>query len=417
MSGATKQINLQDRFDIELSILSKSVVAQTLPPSALPDYLTRDEQGTLRSVATGRRAFRGIGSVDAIDAHGEIVDIDAIKKTMGIMLDMGGIMLYNHKNIVAGRVLGWKEGTVYDEKLDKTFNSIVIDFELFDHYPIHKELERRMDLPDGHKDKINMLTIGGRKLEKVRECDDTKCWTRVTKIENHEFSLTEKGANHYAFIIEKGNDKTIGEILAKYEGELDQMSQDEPEIIDQTKLTLDIPEEVVPAPGEDLNKKADKKKPAKKLKKEDEEEEMKDEEEDEEEEDKDKDKDEKALEKSLEKMISKLLAPFIDRLDDLEKTGKVAPKTVKKDGFTYVLQKTVDADKKDLEEQIECLKKSSPSAIPQQSLHIHNEPGNEPTPLQKRAEEISKLSIEERISMAGGSARDKLENMKVFLQN
>ena len=71
MSSATKHlINLQEHFDIELSILSKNAVIDTFEQPSLPTYLTRDEHGTLRSTSSGRRAFSGIGKADTIDAHG-----------------------------------------------------------------------------------------------------------------------------------------------------------------------------------------------------------------------------------------------------------------------------------------------------------------------------------------------------------
>ena len=197
----------------------------------------------------------------------------------------------------------------------------------------------------------------------------------------------------------------------------------EPEIKDQTKLTLNIPDET-PATevAEDLNKMADKKKPVKKMENEDKDMDYDKDKDKDKDKEKDKDEDEKSLEKTLEKVISKHLAPINDRLEALEKTGKVTPKTIKKDGFTYVLQKTVDADKKELKDQIEDLKKSTPKITPQQSVQIHNEQSESEseviiTPLQKRAKEISEMSITERMSMASNSNRDRLEKMGVFLQN
>jgi len=425
-NDSTHSHHFQDLIDIDLSILSKKAV-QATPTDQLPDYFTRDENNRLVSTNTGFRAFRGIGSAHTIDSHNEIVDIEAIKKVMDTMMKMGGVMLYNHTNLVAGKMLGWGEATVFDEKLGKEFQAVYVDFEVFDYYEFHDELLKRMDLPSDHPESINMLTIGGKKLKKVRECNTERCWTRVTEIEGHEWSVTEKGANPYAFILEKTRNQQmqLEDMLTKYYG--DKMSNQQvtqENLRDQTEMTLNIPDEEHTHNGDcgcngtpnqsNLNKKDDDDEKDKDMDKEDEEDE---------DEDMDKEEDEDEDEDDMKKFLVNQFSEIFTRLDALEKGDTQdkkpkVPKTIKHEGQTYILQKSADSEVKELRSEIDKLKKSSPVEPTTAELTQSQINSAEPQgALEKEVDAIKKMSIAERADYVGRNNRERLANMGVHLQN
>ena len=404
--------------DIEMAILSKSSEQNLI----LPPYLYRDENNTLRATGTNRRAFRGIGSVEVLDSHNEIVDIEAIRKIMPIMVDeMGGTLLLDHKNLRMGTILGWGNAIVYDEKLKKEHEAIFVDFEMFDSYQTHKDTIRDMDLPDGNPNKINMLSIGGRKLKKVRECDTNKCYNRVTDIEGHEFSITKKGSNAFSFILEKSERKPFGDV---------KMEVSKPQTQDQSKVSIKFPDED-PIVGANvtgdtsltkMEPKKEKKEKGKEKKVDEKLEEM--DEKDEEDEYEDKDKKMEKIFTDLTETLEKMNCRMTKMEDTLAKTEASTPKKVKKsithEGNTYVLKKSSDKALNKLEEKIDSLKKGKP-VIPEQTTSILEvETPKEITPLAKKQEELSKMTIEQRVSDAlsgGNRTRDNLARAGIHIQN
>jgi len=340
------------------------------------------------------------------------------------------VMLYNHTNLVAGRMLGWGEATVFDEKLGKEFQAVYVDFEVFDYYEFHDELLKRMDLPNDHPESINMLTIGGKKLKKVRECNTEKCWTRVTEIEGHEWSVTEKGANPYAFILEKTRNQQmqIENMLTKYYG--DKMSDQQvtqENLRDQTELTLNIPDEEheehahngdCGCNGNDLSNQSNLNKMD-----EDEDEDMDKEDEEDEDEDMDKEEEDEDEDEGMKKFLTKQFSEIFNRLDALEKgdTQDRKPKTptkIKHKGQTYVLQKSADSEVKELKSEIDKLKKSSPVEPTTAELTQSQINSAEPQgALEKEVESIKKMSIAERADYVGRNNRSRLASMGVHLQN
>ena len=410
--------NQVSEFDIEIAILSKNSDATiTLPP-----YMYRDTEQVLRATETNRRAFRGIGSAEVIDSHNELVDLEAIRKVMDIMIkEMGGTLLYNHQNLRMGTILGWGDCTVFDENLKKEHQAIYIDFEVFDNYQTHRDVIEMMDLPDDHPEKIGMLSIGGRKMKKVRECNSEKCYDRVTEIEGHEYSLVKKGSNQFAFILEK--------TVYKPFGDGNKMEIAKPQLQDQSKVTLKIPDETVDQNTDpsSLNKKEDKK--------EEYEEDMDKMEDEEEDEDMDKMDDEEKDDKEDDK-LTKALESIVDAIEDLTcrmsktedllksdttvKPVKEVKKTIIHEGNTYILKKSSEKKVSKLEKRIENLKKGE-KFTPVQSSTIQQVTRTAIDPLQKRKDELAKMSISDRVDLALTPAksrnRTRLEEHGIFLQN
>ena len=410
MSVPIKKEDDLNSIKIDFPILSKKATSQF----DLPDYLYQKD-GKLYHTKTNLRVIRAIGSAEILDKHGEVVDIDAIIKIMPSMMKMGGVMLYNHMNLVTGKIIHWDKAQVLDKSSNVEYKAVWIDIELFDEYPFHKEIERKIDLPDGHEEKINGVSIGGRKLKKQRTCNDEICYNRITEIEGHEYSLVEKMANQIALIIAKNT-------------ESGKMSENQevipPNTLDQSKVTFPIPSEEdlnKMEPKKDAPKKDDPKDKPKKDKKE-----LKEMDEDEDK-DKDKDKDEYE-EEDKDKEMKKFMSGILDtlacmqkRIEGLEKSEAPpqevkVPSTITHKGETYVLKKSIKSEFKELNEELENLKKGGKPT--NQDLNLQNPVEGKPkTELELEATRLEKMSVTDRINYAHVNHKERLEKMGIFTQN
>lgn len=150
----------------------------------------------IRTGPKGYRVIRFVASSEIVDLEGDMIDLQVLAKIMPIMLKQGGRIQSFHSNHPGGEFFDWGF-TKY-----KGADSIWTDVEIYDDFPSQQDNLRRILLPEGHKERINGLSLGGFKLAKKRECDAIRCWTRITDFEGWEFSFVDKMANPLAENIE-----------------------------------------------------------------------------------------------------------------------------------------------------------------------------------------------------------------------
>lgn len=170
-------------------------------------------------------AIRFIASGEIIDLEGEIIELQAIIDVMPIMLKQGGRIQSFHINHPGGEFFDW--GITKHKGVD----SIWVDVEVYTDYDSQRENLRRIQLPEGHKERINGLSLGGFKLAKQKECNVIRCWTRITKIEGWEFSFVDNMANQLAENIEdKMHDMEFVSLMQKEQprDETGRFSKNEP---------------------------------------------------------------------------------------------------------------------------------------------------------------------------------------------
>lgn len=146
----------------------------------------------LRYGPKGYKAYRYVVSSDIIDHQNEIVDIQALAEVLPIMEKQGARIQGMHSSYPAGEFFDWGFCKIADKL------SIWVDIEFFNDYPSQKELLEKIELPSGHPDRMNGLSLGGKSLKSKRICDQDKCWTHIVELEGWEISIVKEGANEYS---------------------------------------------------------------------------------------------------------------------------------------------------------------------------------------------------------------------------
>ena len=177
------------------------------PAVSFTRYADTIEKGK-RYGPKGYTAYRYIVSSDIIDHQNEIVDIHGLAEVLPIMQKQGSRIQGLHSNYPAGEFFDWGFCKIKDPTGDKL--SIWVDIEFYDDYPSQKELLDKIELPSGHPERMNGISLGGKSLEKIRMCNQIKCWTHIVKIEGWEISIVKEGANGYARQIQEDTNTIEG---------------------------------------------------------------------------------------------------------------------------------------------------------------------------------------------------------------
>jgi hypothetical protein len=129
--------------------------------------------------------------VEVVDSDGEIISIDALKKVMPIVMDRGGLVMFEHTNKPVGKIISYEFA-----KHPKTGDEgLLLLIKVFDHYKLDDEVWEAIK-----QGVITGISIGGvaRDYEIVEK--DGKQVKKYTNIETLEFSFVRRPANPLARI-------------------------------------------------------------------------------------------------------------------------------------------------------------------------------------------------------------------------
>ena len=216
----------------EVTQLEKLQVAEnTIIPKELKKSIL---YASVTNLNKEKREFEGWGSVEVVDAHGDIILIKALEKIMPTYLARGGTITFGHSNQIVGKVL------YYEIRNKRVNNNLVkglwLRGKIFNNYTIDDLAWQSIKL--SMTKNLPVLSLGATpKKEPTVECDETKCINKYEDgLELYEFTVTNmlrgsQGANPEAKIDltksqESGeemefNSQVVGKMLkAKKDGKL-----------------------------------------------------------------------------------------------------------------------------------------------------------------------------------------------------
>ena len=139
------------------------------------------------------RIFGGWGSVEVVDRQGDVIPISELKKIMPKVMDRGGIINLQHSNKPVGKILNYEFKTHPQTGKE----GLYIVGKIYNDYDLDNEAWN--GLKTG---KYKGLSFGGgAKKAEVEKIDGQEA-NVLTGIEGYEWSIVEKPANQYAYIME-----------------------------------------------------------------------------------------------------------------------------------------------------------------------------------------------------------------------
>ena len=134
-----------------------------------------------------QRLVEAYATVEVVDKDGEIIPIEEFKKIMPIIMDRGGLVMYEHSNKPVGKILNWE--ITEHEKTGKPALKLLI--KVFDHYEFDNQVWDAIK-----QGKIKGISFGGLSKDEVK----TKDGKIIKDVMGYEFSFVENPANPYATI-------------------------------------------------------------------------------------------------------------------------------------------------------------------------------------------------------------------------
>lgn len=135
------------------------------------------------------RLIEGWASTDALDKQGDVVELDAFRKTMGRYMAQGGLLIDRHSNRKIGAVIDYD----FKEKGEK--KGLWITAAIYKQYKVQDEVWEKI-----RRGEYEAFSIGADPLRIGRLCDEKKCWNTIKDLELFEISVVDKPANPEATI-------------------------------------------------------------------------------------------------------------------------------------------------------------------------------------------------------------------------
>lgn len=139
------------------------------------------------------RLIQGWASVDVKDLQGDSIPADVLSKAMLDYMDLGGPLLFKHKNRPIGKVLQWE--VAKNEESGR--NGVHIVGKLFDKYKSHNLI-----WDASKKDQIKGFSIGADVPNPAENIVMENGREIIKKVELNEISLVLNPANQYAILEE-----------------------------------------------------------------------------------------------------------------------------------------------------------------------------------------------------------------------
>jgi hypothetical protein len=146
--------------------------------------LTKEEDGR-------GRIFTGWGSCEIVDREGDIISMDAIKRSFPAYMERGGHIIDSHSNRIVGEILD------YDFKEKGGVESLWVKGMIYDKYLSDDEVWE-----DIKNKRYSGLSLGGRVVgtPKLVKTEDGHLAHKIDKVEIYEFSVVREPCNQGANI-------------------------------------------------------------------------------------------------------------------------------------------------------------------------------------------------------------------------
>lgn len=130
-------------------------------------------------------SFKTVAAMNAVDGDNEMLDVDAIMKTMDPFIDRGGNLQWEHANYNVGTIWDWEP--VKKDGMD----GIAVYGNLFGGDMVYDKMRR--NFIQG----MNALSVGGEADRGKYECNDKGCYVRRNMKQLLEVSLCMVPKNKY----------------------------------------------------------------------------------------------------------------------------------------------------------------------------------------------------------------------------